>query len=250
MGSIIHVFWSKLNKDKLRNRKLQQISKILFVMEGYAPVPVTTRMLVFRNSNNKLAIVSPLKPEEESVEEIKRLGEVDAIIVPSEGHDTFTPAWAKLFPQARIGAASGCLTAIKQLYQSKGLDVKFTQEQILLDFPGIVTHTPPDSCVSTGEVMYECLNDDNTRTLATFDLQVNNNWSNTYFPEASGFGGHRTARMFKLFFVADFAKFRNFMLNVVCKISRVNRIIFAHGQTLEGNDVVNRIASSVAHDFP
>jgi len=250
LGSIIHVFWSKLNAQKLKNNKPRQISKSLFVVDGYAPVPVTTRMLIFRNSANKLALVSPLRPEPETVEQVKQLGEVDAIIVPSLGHDTFTPAWAKLFPNARIAATTGCMKAVKQMYTEKGVNVTHTQDDVLLDYPGIFTHTPPDGCVTTGEVVYECLNDDGTRTLITFDLQVNNDWHSTYFPEASGFGSHRTARMHQLMFIADAAKFRNFMLNVVCKISRVNRLIFAHGNIIEGNDVSARIAAAVVRDFP
>jgi len=251
LGTIIHVFWTKLNPTKLPNRKMQKISEILYTIEGYGPVPVTTRMLIFRNpTTNKLALVSPLKPEPATVEEVTRLGEVDAIIVPSLGHDSYAPAWSKLFPAARIAAPAAIRAKINEMYKSKGVPAAISQPEILIEYPGVFAHTPPDGCISTGEDLYEVINDDRrTRTLCTFDLQVNNSWSNTYFPQFSGFGEHCTARMFRLLFVSDSNKFRNFMLNVVCKISNVSCMIFAHGQIIEGVNVSSRIAAAVARDF-
>jgi len=253
LGTLCHAIWKKLNPQKLPNRKMQKISEILYVIEGYGPVPVTTRMLIFRNiKTNKVALVSPLRPEDATVAEVRSLGEVDAIIVPSLGHDSFTPAWAKLFPNARLAAPAACKDMQNKVYARKdrqGFQLNLTQEEILLSYPGVLTHTPPPGCISTGEDMYEVLNDDGSKTLATFDLQVNNDWSTTWFPNASGFGGHRTARMFKLVFVENPLKFRTFMLNVVCSIPRVSRVIFAHGHILEGNDVCGRIASAVTSDF-
>ncbi len=66
-----------------------------------------TRMTLARLTNGSLWVHSPVRPDDELVEEISQLGEVSAIVAPNRFHHLFASAFADAFPAAQVYAAPG-----------------------------------------------------------------------------------------------------------------------------------------------
>ena len=65
------------------------------------------RMTLVRLTDDSLWVHSPVRPDDELVEEIKGLGEVSAIVAPNRFHHLFATAFAGAFPAAHVYAAPG-----------------------------------------------------------------------------------------------------------------------------------------------
>lgn len=63
------------------------------------------RMTVVRRANGELWVHSPVRWSEELAEELRTLGPVRDLVVPSRLHDTWMSRWFRKYPEARLSVA-------------------------------------------------------------------------------------------------------------------------------------------------
>ncbi len=91
---------------------------------GPTSMPFTTRMVVARLPGGKLWLWSPVEAEPGLVAEVEALGEVAHLVSPNAIHYAHLPAWAELFPAARVWASPG----VRERAESQGIAVPFTDD--------------------------------------------------------------------------------------------------------------------------
>jgi hypothetical protein len=79
--------------------------EIQFGYLGAKPFP--TRMTVVKLACGDLWLHSPIKPTEDLVRDLRRLGRVRFLIAPNSMHDWWLPEWQALFPRAQAFGAPG-----------------------------------------------------------------------------------------------------------------------------------------------
>jgi hypothetical protein len=67
--------------------------------------PVGRRAAVVRTGNGELVVFSPVVADQQSLGELRALGNVAAFVLPSRFHDRFYPGYFREFPQARFLAS-------------------------------------------------------------------------------------------------------------------------------------------------
>lgn len=89
---------------------LKAIDTDLWVAEQplkYFGLEVGTRMTVIRLTNDKLMVISPIKMDEATINELNQLGEVIYIVVPNLYHHLFVADFKLYYPRAKVWAVSG-----------------------------------------------------------------------------------------------------------------------------------------------
>lgn len=99
---------------------LEKIDTNIWVAEQklkYLGLEVGTRMTIIRLKNGELVVISPIKVDEETINQIKTLGKVSIIIAPNLYHHLFISDFKSVYPDAQIFAAPGL--------ESKRQDINF-----------------------------------------------------------------------------------------------------------------------------
>jgi hypothetical protein len=89
---------------------LREIDRDIWVAEQplrYFGLSVGTRMTVIRLTNGELVIISPIRIDDATVEQLGELGTVGHIIAPNLYHYLFAADFQKLYPHALFWAAPG-----------------------------------------------------------------------------------------------------------------------------------------------
>lgn len=73
---------------------------------GFVRFPFPTRMTIVRVPWG-IWLHSPIAPEDHLVSQIARLGLISDIVAPNNLHHTWTAAWSKRFPDARVWVSPG-----------------------------------------------------------------------------------------------------------------------------------------------
>ncbi|BAY92113.1 MULTISPECIES: DUF4336 domain-containing protein [unclassified Tolypothrix] len=73
----------------------------------YFGLEVGTRMTVIRLSSNKLMVISPIKIDHSTINDLNQLGEVIYIVVPNLYHHLFVADFQLYYPHAKLLAVSG-----------------------------------------------------------------------------------------------------------------------------------------------
>jgi hypothetical protein len=108
---------------------LKQIGTNIWIGEQkqkYWGLEVGTRMTIIRLTDNQLSIVSPIKLDLRSIEEIDNIGEVAFIIAPNLYHYLYLEDASAIYPQAQILAPPGLAEKKPQLK----IDLVLTEDQI------------------------------------------------------------------------------------------------------------------------
>ena len=89
---------------------LKKVDKNIWVAEQnlkYWGLEVGTRMTIIRLDNDELVVISPIKVDNEAVNQINEIGQVRIIIAPNLYHHLFISDFKTAFPDAQIFAAPG-----------------------------------------------------------------------------------------------------------------------------------------------
>ncbi|MBK2106149.1 DUF4336 domain-containing protein [Francisella philomiragia] len=129
---------------------LNQLAENIWVVDGGAVpffgLPYTTRMTIIRLENNDLFIHSPIKPNNELIQEVSKLGNIKYLISPNKIHHLFLQDWIELYPNAEVYASPGL--------REKRKDINFTAD--LKDFPKAQWQNEIDQLIFKGSrVMQE-----------------------------------------------------------------------------------------------
>jgi hypothetical protein len=73
----------------------------------YFGFEVGTRMTVIHLSSNKLMVISPIKLDNSTINDLNQLGEVIYIVVPNLYHHLFVAEFQSYYPHAKLLAVSG-----------------------------------------------------------------------------------------------------------------------------------------------
>lgn len=111
---------------------LKKIADNLWIVDGeevmmdfkFFKVPFSTRMTVIRLKNGDIWVHSPIKPSDNLLSEIKRLGEVKHLIAPNVLHYSYINEWHQLFPEAKVWLARGVLKRARKI----GMNLDYGQE--------------------------------------------------------------------------------------------------------------------------
>jgi hypothetical protein len=114
-------------------KQLKQITSSIWVKEQplkYLGLEVGTRMTIVRLANEELALISPIKLNEQIITEINSLGTVKYIIAPNLFHYLYAQSCKNTYPSANLITPPG-LEAKQPNIKS---DLIFTQD--VIDFNG------------------------------------------------------------------------------------------------------------------
>lgn len=175
---------------------------------------------------------------------ISELGTVKHLVVVHLGHDSWSGAWAKLFPDAKVVSCTVDEDVTTRHMAKKGVEVKGTTMQIAKQY-GFKVHESPENSMKRGvrEEIYELRGDNKTSMLLLGDQQVHLSLSPRTravfsFMQYSGFYQYqRQAILYQAAFVKDPAAQRAWMEEVLpSKVENLACIIFSHGGPLEADD--------------
>ncbi len=97
----------------LNNQMLREIDRNIWVQDQslkYWGLEVGTRMTVIRLVGNSIILISPIKLESQTQENISKLGTVKYIIAPNLFHYLYLQEAKNIYPQAQVLVVPG-LTA-------------------------------------------------------------------------------------------------------------------------------------------
>lgn len=89
---------------------LKKIDKNIWVAEQnlkYLGLQVGTRMTIIRLKNCELVVISPIKVDKETINQINELGKVSIIIAPNLYHHLSISDFKSIYPDAKVFAAPG-----------------------------------------------------------------------------------------------------------------------------------------------
>lgn len=98
---------------------LKQVDKNIWVAQQelkYWGLEVGTRMTVIRLENGEVVVISPIKVDELTINQINEIGKVNTIIAPNLYHHLYISNFKSIYDDAKIFAAPGL--------QSKRQDIK------------------------------------------------------------------------------------------------------------------------------
>jgi hypothetical protein len=127
---------------------LREIDKNIWSAEQplkYFGLSVGTRMTVIRFNNGELAVISPIQVDDETTEELNRLGNVKYIIAPNLFHYLFLSNFQALYPEAKVYAVSELKFKRPEISIHKTLNNNgeyFLGELECLLFEGVKTFLP------------------------------------------------------------------------------------------------------------
>jgi len=104
---------------------LKNISNDLWVAEQaqkYNGLEVGTRMTVVRLKDNRIMLISPIKLNDELVNELNKLGTVSYIVAPNLMHHLYLEACVSAFSSAKVYVASGLEEKYKNLVKVNVLE--------------------------------------------------------------------------------------------------------------------------------
>lgn len=84
-------------------------------------VPFSTRMTIVRLEDGSLWCHSPIKANDQLIQEVKQLGQVKHLVSPNKIHYAYIPDWQAIFPQALAWASPG----VEERAASQKIAVKF-----------------------------------------------------------------------------------------------------------------------------
>ncbi|MBK2095872.1 DUF4336 domain-containing protein [Francisella philomiragia] len=217
---------------------LNQLAENIWVVDGgvvpFFGLPYTTRMTIIRLENNDLFIHSPIKPNNELMQEVSKLGNIKYLISPNKIHHLFLQDWLELYPNAEVYASPGL--------REKRKDINFTAD--LKDFPKAQWQNEIDQLIFKGSrVMQEVVFFHKpSKTLILTDLIEN--FDESYF---SGFKGliaklsgivapnGKTPIDWRMSFFFGKKQARECFERILAW--QPERIIVAHGKNIETNAV-------------
>ena len=94
----------------LNNQRLREIDRNIWVQDQslkYWGLEVGTRMTVIRLAGNSIILISPIKLESQTQENISKLGTVKYIIAPNLFHYLYLQEAKKIYPQAQVLVVPG-----------------------------------------------------------------------------------------------------------------------------------------------
>jgi len=89
---------------------LKKVDNNIWVAEQnlkYWGLEVGTRMTIIRLENDELVVISPIKVDKETINQINELGTVSIIIAPNLYHHLFISDFKSVYPDAKVFAAPG-----------------------------------------------------------------------------------------------------------------------------------------------
>ncbi|MEO1561531.1 MAG: DUF4336 domain-containing protein, partial [Cyanobacteria bacterium J06632_19] len=89
---------------------LKKVDRNVWVAEQklrYWGLEVGTRMTVIHLKNGEILVISPIKVDEVTINQINDIGEVSQIIAPNLYHHLFISDFQSIYPNAKIFAAPG-----------------------------------------------------------------------------------------------------------------------------------------------
>ncbi|MEY8766445.1 MULTISPECIES: DUF4336 domain-containing protein [Francisella] len=217
---------------------LNQLAENIWVVDGGAVpffgLPYTTRMTIIRLENDDLFIHSPIKLNNELMQEVSKLGNIKYLISPNKIHHLFLQDWLELYPNAEVYASPGL--------REKRKDINFTAD--LKDFPKAQWQNEIDQLIFKGSrVMQEVVFFHKpSKTLILTDLIEN--FDENYF---SGFKGMiaklsgivapngKTPIDWRMSFFFGKKQARECFERILAW--QPERIIIAHGKNIETNAV-------------
>ncbi|BDI17830.1 hypothetical protein ANSO36C_36320 [Nostoc cf. commune SO-36] len=104
---------------------LRKIDKNIWIAEQplrYFGLSVGTRMTVIRFTNRELAVISPIQVDDETTEQLNKLGNVKYIIAPNLFHYLFLSNFKALYPQAKVYAVSALKAKRPEISIDKALE--------------------------------------------------------------------------------------------------------------------------------
>lgn len=84
-------------------------------------VPFSTRMTIIKLSDGSLWCHSPIKPDENLLNEINKIGEVKHLVSPNKIHYAFIEEWKTYYPNATAWSSPG----VEKRAQSQNIKVNF-----------------------------------------------------------------------------------------------------------------------------
>jgi len=97
---------------------MRQIDRNIWVGEQplrYFGLSVGTRMTVIRLTTGELVVISPLQPDNATIQQLNEIGEVSYIIAPNLYHSLFALEFKAFYPKAKLLAAPGLETKKPEL---------------------------------------------------------------------------------------------------------------------------------------
>ncbi|HEX3366252.1 DUF4336 domain-containing protein [Phenylobacterium sp.] len=101
---------------------LKPVAEVMWIVDGPeiklgylgCKFPFPTRMTVVRLASGDLWLHSPIKPTDDLVRDLGRLGRVRYLIAPNSLHYWWLPEWQALFPRAQAFGAPGLTYSAKR----------------------------------------------------------------------------------------------------------------------------------------
>jgi hypothetical protein len=81
----------------------------------YFGLSVGTRMTVIRITSGELVVISPIQPDNATIQQLNEIGEVSHIIAPNLYHSLFASNFKSFYPKAKLWAAPGLETKKPEL---------------------------------------------------------------------------------------------------------------------------------------
>lgn len=223
----------------MSNQKLKLITSNIWVKEQplkYCGLEVGTRMTIIRLANNQLALISPIKLNEQIITEINSLGTVRYIISPNLFHYLYLQSCKNIYPYACLITVPGLEAKQPNLTSDYILTkdiINFNSELEYFLFAGFQTFLPSGFTVANEIVFYHS----ESKTLILTDTVFNFDSS---FPLVTQFASQ---------IIGCYQKLRPSILEkiaiqdkkqITASVKRLlqwdfKRVIMAHGTVVENN---------------
>ena len=154
-------------KNILPHSPLKKLADDLWIVEGTLPYgnPLPRNMIIFRTAERKLWIHSPVALNENTLTEVKNLGEISWIVVPNGMHRMDAETWKDEFPEAKVV----CPRAAREKVEDK-VQVDTSCEEEFID--GCILAMAVAGS-TRNELAYELKLKDGRKALIMNDLIVN-----------------------------------------------------------------------------
>ena len=131
------ILCSQLHIEQMTSSSLRSVDRNIWVKETpfkSLGIEVGTRMTIIRLSGGRIALISPVKLDRQTIFQIDTLGQVKYIIAPNLFHHLFFQACQNIYPEAIAICAPGLKARIPQIES----DYIFTQDKV--DFNGEIEY--------------------------------------------------------------------------------------------------------------
>jgi len=237
----MHMIVLKLRKKK--NSDLVQIMDNIYVVHGSSGF-VENTMVAIQGRDGSVLLWNVRAPQNHTCEQLKSIGPVKYIVVPTIFHDTFAKSWKSKYPDAKVLCHS---SDTKEMEKAVSIDSNIEDEPLILNTYGIARIYDASAFLRVKESVIEISTLGNgRRILLIADLMSNQPFIFSVGGLLSwigGFIGLGVFRQFSLMFVTNTKGLKDFL---VYHAKGKDGILFAHGNPLTG-DVYTKVSAALAN---